>query len=213
MMAPLFGLLGFFSIVLVLFMQWQIYVVRIALTFAISSLLIGGVLIARGISGGDLPVLVLGLLTVMVRGAAIPVVIVRSLHARPHRAREHQPVIPTASSIIVSLFLVLLGYSLFEFALRATIAQPAGFVPFALLLQGAFLIISRRNAYIQLVGYLVMENAVLFLGSMVFSGVPFIVEAGVILDLLGVVVISRIVMRLRESAVEESGYHHEELRG
>lgn len=212
-MTPLFGLLGFFSIVLVLFMQWQIYVVRIAVTFAVSSVLIGATLAYVGIAHGDLPVLLLGLLTIAVRGLVIPPIVVRGLHGKPHRVREHHPVFPTATSIFVSLALVLAAYILYGFALEPYIAQPAGFVPIALLLQGGFLIVSRRNAFVQLSGYLVMENAALLLGSMVFPGVPFIVEAGVILDILGVVVISRIIMRLRESAVEENGYHRREFEG
>jgi hydrogenase-4 component E len=155
----------------------------------------------------------LGILTAGVRGIAIPTVVVRSLHTTPHRAREQQPVIPTATSIIISLGIVLFSYALYTLGIGTSIDVPTGFLPLALLFQGGFLIVSRRNAFIQLAGYLSMENAVLLFGSMVFPGFPFIVEAGVILDLLGVVVVSRIIMRLRESSDSGGTYGSKELRG
>jgi hydrogenase-4 component E len=210
---PVFNLLSFFTIVLALFMQWQIYVTRTVVTFAVSSILIAAALVYSGVVHGTTPVIVLGGLTAVVRAVVIPVLLVRSLHVRPHRAREHSPAIPTALSILISLALVLFAYGIYNFALLDYLVIPNGFLPIALLLQGAFLIASKRNAYSQIIGYLVMENAVLLLGSLVLPGLPFIVEAGVILDLLGIVAVSRIIIRVRESAVEENGYHNEELRG
>lgn len=207
------SLLGFFTIVLTLFMQWQIYVTRVALTFAVSSLLIGAALIYTGLLLGEQFVVFVGALTAIVRGVVIPLLVVNSLHVRPWRAREQRPVVRTASSILISLLIVLASYGLYRLVLVEIVSTPSGFLPFALLFQGAFLIISRRNAFLQLTGYLVMENAVLLLGSLVFPGLPLIVEAGVILDLLGVVVVSRVIMRMREGSVEESGEYVSELKG
>ena len=207
------SLLGFFTIVLTLFMQWQIYVTRVAVTFAVSSLLIGAALIYTGVVQDERLVILVGALTATVRGVVIPVLAVNSLHVRPWRAREQQPVVKTATAILISLLIVLGSYGLYRLVLTEVIPTPSGFLPFALLLQGAFLIISRRNAFIQLTGYLVMENAVLLLGSLVFPGLPLIIEAGVILDLLGIVIVSRVIMRMRESSVEESGEYVAELKG
>ena len=211
-MTQLIDLLGFFLIVLTLFMQWQIYVTRVVLTFAISSLLIAAVLLYEGISTGEVTTMALGVLTAAVRGVIIPAIVVRGLHDKPHRVREYQPVIPTATSIFISLALVLFAFAIYSGGLLKVLADRSGFLPFALLLQGGFLIISRRNAFIQLVGYLSMENALLLLGSLVLPGVPFVLEAGVILDLFGVVIIARIIMRLRESGGPDR-HEHEELFG
>jgi hydrogenase-4 component E len=207
------GLLGFFSIVLTLFMQWQIYVTRVALTFALSSLLIAAALIYAGALENAPLVILLGILTAAVRGILIPVLVVNNLHVRPWRAREQRPVVKTATSILLSLLLVLVGYGLYRFALAEIIPTANGFLPFALFLQGGFLIISKRNAFIQLIGYLVTENAVLLLGSLVFPGLPLVIEAGVVLDLLGIVVVARIIMQMREASVEESGERFETLKG
>ncbi len=212
-MAQLVDLLGFFVIVLMLFMQWQIYVTRVITTFAVSSIMIAASLIFIGIQTDETPSILVGVLTAVVRGITIPVIVVRSLHTEPHRAREQRPVVSTATSIFISLGLVLFSYALYTLGIGNAIELPSGFLPLALLFQGGFLIISRRNAFIQLAGYLSMENAVLLFGSLVFPGIPFIVEAGVVLDLLGVVVVSRIIMRLRESTEVDGSYGHKELRG
>lgn len=211
-MTQIIDLLGFFLIVLMLFMQWQIYVTRVVLTFAVSSLLIAATMVYAGITTGAMTTVAIGVLTAAVRGVTIPAIVVRGLHDRPHRVREHQPVIPTATSIFVSLALVLFAYALYSGGLARLLGPNTGFLPFALLLQGGFLIVSRRNAFIQLVGYLSMENALLLLGSLVLPGVPFVLEAGVVLDLFGVVIISRIIMRLRESGGPDR-HEHEELFG
>ena len=207
------SLLGFFTIVLTLFIQWQIYVTRAAATFAASSLLIAAALLYAGIVDDEPLVILLGLLTGAVRGILIPLLVVNSLHVRPWRAREQRPVIKTATSILISLLCVLGGYGLYRFALVQVIPAENGFLPFSLFLQGSFLIISKRNAFIQMIGYLVMENAVLLLGSLVFPGLPLVIEAGVVLDLLGIVVVARIIMQMRETSVEEAGERFERLKG
>jgi len=43
------------------------------------------------------------------------------------------------------------------------------------------------------------------LSGWVFGGLPFIVEAGVILDLLGLVVISSLIIRVREHTIMKDG--------
>ncbi len=206
-------LLGFFLIVLALFMQWQIYVTRVIVTFATASMLIAAALLYSGLVSGRLPVVILAALTAVVRGITIPAIVVRGLHAKPHRVREQKPVLPIATSIVVSLALVLGSYAIYNLGLRSAVGAQAGFLPLALFLQGGFLIVTRRNAFIQLAGYLSMENAVLLLGSLVLPGFPFIVEGGVILDLVGVVVVSRIIMRLRESGQSGEDHRHGELFG
>ncbi len=82
----------------------------------------------------------------------------------------------------------------------------------ALLLQGAFLIISRRNAFIQLIGYMTMENALFLFEGYLFPGLPFIVEAGIVLDLIGIIAIAGVVVRMmKDSSADVDDF--DELRG
>ena len=58
-------------------------------------------------------------------------------------------------------------------------------VPVALftMLVGLFLIVSRRKALTQVLGYLVLENAIYAFGVGLVEGTPMVVELGVLLDL------------------------------
>ena len=203
-MLSVYSVIGFALIVLALFMQWQVYVEQIVFTFAVSSLVIAAGFAIEGWKSSHSVLLILAALTASVRGVVIPLVIVRSLHDNPWRARENRPVVPVASSILITLALVIGALWLFGWAIDSTFGNAGAYaaLPFAVLFQGAFLIVSRRNAFLQMTGYLVIENAVLLLGAWAFPELPLLVEGAVVLDLLGVVIVSRVIMRMREEAAD-----------
>jgi hydrogenase-4 component E len=62
------------------------------------------------------------------------------------------------------------------------------------MLAGLFIIISRHNAMTQVLGYLVLENGVYVFGCAVVQGTPFLVEAGMLLDVLVAVFVMGIVI-------------------
>ncbi|HTQ63193.1 MAG TPA: hypothetical protein VMI12_00250 [Puia sp.] len=218
-MEQIFQILGFFLIVLTLLMQWEIYVNRVILLFSISSFIVALFLVLLGTSkpGEGTLLFVLAGLTVFTRGLIIPIIMNRALHSlykKPWRVREDRPAMGVGGSILVSLALILGGYFIYQNSLYEVLKIKSGSVPFALFLQASLLIISRKNAYIQMMGFLVMENAVVMLSGWVFSGLPFIVEAGAILDLLGLVVVSSLIIRVREGAIMQEGdIYEKELRG
>jgi hydrogenase-4 component E len=51
-----------------------------------------------------------------------------------------------------------------------------------LIFVGLFLMISRRDALMQVIGYLVLENGVFVFGVITVEGTPLLVELGVLLD-------------------------------
>ncbi len=205
-------IVGFSQIVLVIFMQWQVYLKKIVVTFAISSVIIAAFLFVNGLHLNSANLIILAFLTVAVRGVFIPSYILRKLKA-PHHDREPKHIIPTATSIIVSLALVAIAYVMYNFTLYDITYVKAGSIPIALLLQGVFLIISRNNAFIQLIGYMVMENSLFLFAGYMFPELPLIIEGGILLDLIGIVMISSIVMRLREDAVSNITDEFEEFKG
>lgn len=212
-----FEIIGFVLIVLTLLMQWEVYVTNIILLFAISTAFVSTFLVFLGFSRpqGNYLLFVLAGLTLTVRGIIIPIIMNKALHRlydKPWRVREDKPMMGVGGSILVSL--VLIGYFIYQNSLYEVLKIRSGAVPFALFMQASLLIISRRHAYIQMIGFLVMENAVVMLSGWVFSGLPFVVEAGAILDLLGLVVVSSLIIRVREQTIMEEGESYEsELRG
>jgi hydrogenase-4 component E len=72
---------------------------------------------------------------------------------------------------------------------NAPLLIPAGL---ATLLIGLFLIVSRRTAVTQVLGYLVVENGIYVVGVALVGGVPMLVELGVLMDVFVAVFIMSI---------------------
>ncbi|WP_035589163.1 hypothetical protein [Hippea jasoniae] len=211
-MKEFYMIIGFAQILLVIFMQWQIYLKKFVLTFAFSSLLIALFLFANGIYKNSIELLILAALTLLVRAFFIPAYILKKI-GTPFKARQPKAVIPTALSIVISLMLVVLAYIIYRFTLYNIVELKAGSIAIAIILQGIFLVISRNNAFIQLIGYMVMENSIFLFAGYMFYQLPFIVEGGILLDLIGIVMISAIIMKLREKSLPETVNEFEEFRG
>jgi len=216
-MQGIFSLTGFFLIVLLFFMQWEVYVKKIIITFSVSSFILSGFLLYLGIVNEEHILIALSALTAAVRGFFIPYIMFYSLRKDTWRARESEPLMGTATSILISVLIVIFAYILYRSTLYEFIKVPEGSLPIALMLQGSFLMISRRNTFIQMVGYMVMENAVILFSGYIFPGLPFVIEAGVILDLIGIVMIFALLMQIRENTVSsgapDSYENIEELKG
>ncbi len=211
-MKELYLIVGFAQIVFVIFMQWQIYLKKIILTFALSSIIIAAFLFLDGIMLNSTNLLILGTLTITIRGFFIPRYMLKMLNLA-YKEREPRHIVPPAASIIISLFLVVLAYIVYHFTLYNITYIKAGSIPIALILQGMFLIISRNNAFIQLTGYMVMENSLFLFAGYLFPELPLIIEGGILLDLVGVVMISSIVIRLREDAISAITEQFEKFKG
>ncbi len=201
------------QILLIIFIQWQVYIKKNIITFAFSSFILSIFLLLLGIEKGENSLILTAILTFVVRTIFIPRFMIVKLTKEHWRARESAPIMGTASGIICSILIVILCYIVYTFTLYNYLKIRAGALPIAMIMQGLFLIISKRNTFVQLLGYTIMENGVLLFGSALFPGLPFIFEAGIILDLLGIVMISGIINNLRENYVPDSLEEIEELKG
>jgi len=100
--------------------------------------------------------------------------------------RESHPYVNVATSVIGAGFLVLVGYGVTRPLVRISTLPTRGGLPLAmgLILVGLFVIITRRKALTQLVGFLVLENGIALLAVLGTCGIPLIIELGVFLDVL-----------------------------
>jgi hydrogenase-4 component E len=100
--------------------------------------------------------------------------------------RESQPYVNITSSLVIAALLVLLAYALMRPLVLASQLPTRGGLPLAvgLIFVGLFVMISRKKALTQIVGFLVLENGVALLAVLGTFGIPLIVELGVFLDLL-----------------------------
>jgi hydrogenase-4 component E len=100
--------------------------------------------------------------------------------------RESQPYVNIATSLIIAGLLVLLAYAVTRPLVLASALPTRGGLPLAvgLVFVGLFVIISRKKALTQVVGFLVLENGIALLAVLGTFGIPLIVELGVFLDVL-----------------------------
>lgn len=117
-------------------------------------------------------------------------------------ARETQPLVNVAASLLTAAALTLLAYAVSRPLIEldptpATRALPVGL---AVVLIGFFVLVTRRRALAQVVGFLLLDNGITATAFLAASGVPLIVELGVSFDvLLAVLVLQVLTVRVREA--------------
>ncbi len=110
----------------------------------------------------------------------------RRLQQRVGTERESQPYVNIATSLIISGLLVLLAYAVTRPLVAVSRLPTRGALPLAmgLIFVGLFVVVTRRKALTQVVGFLVLENGIALLAMLGTYGIPLIIELGVFLDVL-----------------------------
>jgi hydrogenase-4 component E len=136
---------------------------------------------------------------VAVKGFIIPLLLTRAVN-RLTSKRESDPFVGHIPTLVVGGICTALS---FAFAGRLPLApehQGLMIVPAAIstLLAGLLVIVTRRKAVSQVIGYLLLENGIFIFGQLLTTAMPFMVEAGVLLDLLvGIFVMGIIIGHIR----------------
>lgn len=120
---------------------------------------------------------------ITLKGVVFPWLLLR-IRARADFSREVDPFVGYIASILFGV--LALGLSVWlALQMKPALAR----APFALLetsifliLVGLFLIVGRRKALMQVIGYLVLENGIFLFGVITVAGTPLLVELGVLLD-------------------------------
>lgn len=108
------------------------------------------------------------------------------LARRVSAERESEPYVNITSSLVIASLLVLLAYAITRPLVLASRLPTRGGLPLAMgvIFIGLFVLISRKNALTQIVGFLVLENGIALLAVLGTFGIPLIVELGVFLDVM-----------------------------
>jgi hydrogenase-4 component E len=140
-------------------------------------------------------------LLVVVKGVAIPRLL-RRMERRFRTERELEPYVNTATSLVIAGLLVLLGYGISRPLVALSRLPTRAGMPLAmgLILVSLFVLVSRKKAITQVIGFLMLENGLALLAVLGTYGVPLIVELGVFLDaLLGFLVMQIFVYQIQET--------------
>lgn len=153
-------------------------------------------------------VFVVGVIAFVSKGIVFPFMLFRVSRSVPVK-RETDPYVGYLASTLIGLlaFIVCLwlgtrlplpGNDMSALVLPATLFS---------IFSGLFLIISRKNAISQVIGFLIMENGAFMLGVGTLYYAPFLVELGALLDILVAVLIWSVLIRFMSRAFRHINTH------
>jgi len=164
------------------------------------------VVATQGVLLGLLPVLahldalsariaVLALGSMVLKGLVFPWLLFRALR-EAEVSREVEPYVGYISSLLVGVLALALSFWLgtklpLPMVIGSKVLVPVAFFS---ILAGLFLIVSRKRAVNQVLGFVVLENGVFAFGVGVLEGTSFLVEAGVLLDVFVAVFVMGIMI-------------------
>ncbi|MBI3490772.1 MAG: hypothetical protein HY047_03110 [Acidobacteria bacterium] len=140
-------------------------------------------------------------LLLALKGAAIPALL-GTMQRRFGAQREATPYVNTETSLVIASLLVLFAYVLARPWMAVTDLPTRQGLPLALglLFVSLFIVVSRKKAITQVIGFLMLENAIALLAAVGTRGVPLLVELGVFLDaLMGFLVMQIFVYHIHET--------------
>lgn len=133
--------------------------------------------------------------TASIKAFAIPTMLLRALR-EVHIRHEVEPYLGLVPSVLLCAVGTGLAFLFADNLPLADVHRDLLVVPAALstLLTGFLLLTSRRKAISQVVGYLVLENGIFIFAQLLHEAMPFMVEVGVLLDLVVGIFVMGIVM-------------------
>ncbi len=150
---------------------------------AMQGILLG--LLPLAVDGHSAPMRVMGLAlgSIALKGAVFPWLLFRALR-EAEVTREVEPYVGYVTSILVGVAALGASFWLGGRLAVSTVVSSSLLVPSSLfsILAGLFLIVGRKRAVHQVLGFLVLENGIYTFGVGNIAETPFLVELGVLLD-------------------------------
>jgi hydrogenase-4 component E len=176
-------------------------------SFAQQSVVLAAVAFVVGLATGTPDLYVVAGLTLAVKVWAVPTIL-RRVAADLPADDGVRSIVGVPLSIVISVGLVVLAFLASpSIAVSGTLLnEPPLAISVAMVLMGLFVVSSKRHAVAQLVGLLTIENG-LFSGAIAIAyGLPFIVEFGILFDILVAVAVVGLLVSLihRELATTDT---------
>ncbi|TDC88185.1 hypothetical protein [Actinomadura sp. 7K507] len=178
---------------------WRRDLAAIVRLFALQGAALAFLVAVLGVHEGEAEVIALAAGLGLLRAVALPWLLRRAM-AAGGGGRETDPRVNVAASLVIAALLALLAYAVSRPVVALDPVPAVQAVPVALtvVLIGFFVLVTRRRALSQVVGFLLIDNGITAVAFLTTSGVPLIVELGVSLDvLLAVLVLQVLTARMR----------------
>lgn len=161
---------------------------RALLLFALQSLLLAAAAVCTGLAMSSTPLFIGACLTAAIKGIAAPVLLWVVLQRIP-TTHDVQALIGRRTGIAVAVVLAIVFAHTFDGGpfVTAIGAQRVLATAVTVMVLGIQIMVTRRQAIAQALGFLVIENGMSLAALTTTYGIPFGVELGVFLDLLLVV--------------------------
>lgn len=173
---------------------WRRDLAAIIRLLMIQGVLIAGLALLLGVTENSIELYLAAFGVLILKAVVLPTILRRVL-ADSGEVRETAPLVNVAASLLAAAVLTLLAYVLSGplVALAPSAATRALPVGIAVVLLGFFVLVTRRRALSQVIGFLLLDNGITVTAFLATSGVPLVVELGVSLDVLLVVIVLQIV--------------------
>jgi hydrogenase-4 component E len=140
--------------------------------------------------------------TLVFKVVIVPYMLVRIIH-KTGVTRVHEKALPGFFSLFIISFGLLLSIVVSLSLQTKSSAIIYFIVSLFAIYTGLFLIISHKKIFSHMVGFLVIENAVLLLSLAIGSEIPMLINIGILLDIfVSVLILGIFVMRLKQHAHE-----------
>ncbi len=169
--------------------------------FALQSLVLASLCVLIAVYSASLELFGVGVALVAIKGVVIPRVLNRAV-AKIGLQRGAAPYLGSAPALIICGLLTIVAFYVMTPISASNPLPTADAIPlaFAGVLIGFFIMVNRRRAVTQILGFLMLENGIFLLALLATYGVPFIVEMGVFLDVLVAVLIMEVfVYRIKDN--------------
>lgn len=106
-----------------------------------------------------------------------------------------------AESVFIAAAMIFLSYTgVHSYARDVRVPEDALAASVALILVGAFLMVSRKKALMQMLGLLVLENGIFLAALATTFGMPLVIEIGIFFDvLIGLLLMGIFAFRIRDT--------------
>jgi hydrogenase-4 component E len=153
-------------------------------------------------------------LTLILKVVALPWILDRLIY-RLGAQWDSEPLVNIPATMLVGLALVIFAFGLAQpiSMLATTITRHTLGIALAVILLSFLMMITRRKAITQVIGFLAMENGLFFAATSATYGMPMVIELGIALDLLvGVFILGIFFFQIREQFDSLDLHHLESLK-
>lgn len=202
MMLPTSDVLALLTAILAIFMVGSTHLRLNIWLFALQTLLLASITWMYAIHRAEMQLYCIALILFALKTGVVPkflLVIIRKVNVQ----RDSGTFVPAPISMHLSVGFLVTSYLLAR-QLPVPVGNSAGWptatAAISLLCTGLVLMLTRRVALSQIIGFLVMENGIYLFGLTQTHGMPMLIEMGIMLDVLaGVMIAGLIIFRIKKN--------------